>query len=49
MSTLNTITTICPECDEVFLFIETPLPVVKQCPHCMKKITIKKVETHEET
>jgi len=44
----NVITTICPECDEAFCFIETSLPCNKQCPHCRKQIEIKKV-VYEET
>jgi hypothetical protein len=47
MTALKVITTICPECDEVFRFIDGDLPLVKQCPHCLKKIEIKKVD-HEE-
>jgi uncharacterized paraquat-inducible protein A len=39
----STTVTICPECDEIFRFKEAPLPLVKQCPHCFKKITIKKI------
>jgi hypothetical protein len=48
MSDTTILTTICPECDEIFRFVAGPLPLVKQCPHCMKKITIKKVAPHEE-
>lgn len=44
----KTLVTICPECDEAFRFIDGAYPLVKSCPHCYKKITIKKVEPHEE-
>lgn len=42
-----TLVTICPECDEAFRFIEGTYPLVKTCPHCFKKITIKRIEPHE--
>lgn len=41
-------TTICPECDEAFRFIEGTYPLVKTCPHCYKKITIKQIKYDEE-
>lgn len=48
MREVKILTTICPECDEAFRFIDAPLPITRACPHCMKKITIEKVLPHEE-
>ena len=44
----TSVVTICPECDEAFRFMEGTYPLVKTCPHCYKKITIKRIEPHEE-
>jgi hypothetical protein len=44
----NTLVTICPECDEAFRFKEGDYPLIKTCPHCYKKITIKKIEPNED-
>lgn len=46
--TQTTQTTICPECDEAFRFVEGTYPLVKTCPHCYKKIIIKRINPYEE-
>lgn len=42
------IVTICPECDEAFMFVAGAFPLIKNCPHCKRKIKIKKIQIHEE-
>jgi hypothetical protein len=44
----STKSAVCPECDEVFRFLEASACLSHACPHCRRRIVIEEAANEEE-